>query len=153
VSIALFVRHKQKEPKRRQAVIRYAAVGEDWRKERKWKWLEEKQDIGGVKWRKLVPDERHTWLHDEESAEFNGFLTLGYEGDQRAQQSGCKRPSSEPIRSGYRQTVTRWYTVSIANSLPKRAAQFCDDYNAEVSRFQRKRPESRELDDFLHYEK
>jgi len=36
VSIALFVRHKQKELKRRKAVIRYATVGADWRKERKW---------------------------------------------------------------------------------------------------------------------
>jgi len=34
VSIALFVRHKLKGLKRREAVIRYATVGTDWRKER-----------------------------------------------------------------------------------------------------------------------
>ncbi len=41
VSIAFFIRHKQKELKPRQCVIRYAEVGEAWRKERKWAWLEE----------------------------------------------------------------------------------------------------------------
>ncbi|MEY2880222.1 MAG: hypothetical protein RLZZ15_2602, partial [Verrucomicrobiota bacterium] len=77
VSIALFVRRKQKELKRRKAVIRYAEVGEDWRKEDKWAWLEQKKSIAGVKWRTLKPDVKNNWLRDGLSDAFDGFVPMG----------------------------------------------------------------------------
>ncbi|MDO8541999.1 MAG: type ISP restriction/modification enzyme [Opitutaceae bacterium] len=152
VSIALFVRHKQKELKKRKAVIRYVAVGEDWRKERKWKWLEEKQSVEGVKWRMLKPDERHTWLHDEESAGFGKLLPMGSK-------------ETKAIDSLDAHAIFRTYSLGVSTNrdsvvydfdrerLATRVEQFADDYNSEVSRWQRKKPSTIELDGFLKTER
>jgi len=151
VSIALLVRHKQKVRKRQKALIYYAELGEEWRKERKWAWLEEKRCVQGVKWRTLKPDERHTWLHDEESAGFAKFLLLGSK-------------ETKALESLDAHAIFRTYSLGISTNrdsvvydfdrqrLAKRAEQFCDDYNDEVSRWQRKgRPEK--IDEFVHTER
>jgi predicted helicase len=152
VSIALFVRRKQNELKKRKAIIRYAAVGDDWKKERKWKWLEEKNSVEGVKWRTLKPDERHTWLHDEESAGFGKFLPIGSK-------------ETKALDSLDAHAIFRTYSLGIStnrdsvvydfdrDSLAKRVEQFADDYNSEVSRWQRKKPAAAELDEFLKTER
>ena len=152
VSVALFVRHKQKDLKKRKAVIRYAAVGEDWRKERKWKWLEEKQSVEGVKWRVLKPDERHTWLHDEESVGFGKLLPIGSK----------ETKASDSVDA---HAIFRTYSPGVSTNrdsivydfdrgrLTKRIDQFTEDYNSEVSRYQRKKPENDKLDEFLKTEK
>lgn len=152
VSIALFVRHKQKEIKKRKAVIRYASVGEDWKKEQKWKWLEEKQSVAGVKWRTLKPDERHTWLHDEESAGFGKLLPIGSK----------ETKASDSVDA---HAIFRTYSLGVSTNrdsivydfhrsrLAKRVEQFAEDYNSEVSRFQRKKPVNDKLDEFLRTER
>lgn len=147
VSIALFVRHKQKELKPRKCAIHYAEVGEDWTKERKWKWLEDKASVAGVKWRTLKPDQRNTWLHSEEAAGFGAFLPVGSK-------------EAKALDSLDTHTIFRTYSLGIStnrdatvydfhrHTLAKRAEQFCEDYNAEISRWVRKgKPDN--LDEFL----
>ncbi|MBI5772022.1 MAG: N-6 DNA methylase [Verrucomicrobia bacterium] len=148
VSIALFVRHKQKALKPRKCIIRYAAVGEDWRKERKWKWLEDKTSISGVKWRMLKPDQRNTWLHDEEAAGFNVLLPIASK-------------ETKALDSLDAHAIFRTYSLGVstnrdsvvydfdADRLAKRVSQFAEDYNDEVSRYLRKKPAVEELDTFL----
>lgn len=137
VSIALFVRHKQKELKPRKCVIRYAEVGEDWTKERKWKWLEDKASLAGVKWRTLKPDERHTWLHDGEGEDFASFIAIGNK-ETRALESTDAHAifrTFSPGMSTKRDAVVYDFQQS---SLLRRIEAFCEDYNAELSRWQRK---------------
>lgn len=151
VSIALFVRHKQKELKRRKAVIRYAAVGADWRKERKWEWLEEKKSVDGVKWKTLKPDSKHTWLREGLDEDFDTFLPMG-------------NKETKALDSLDAQSIFRTYSLGVSTNrdsvvydfdrerLAKRVEVFCDDYNAEVERWKRKgRPSN--IDDFVHYER
>jgi predicted helicase len=148
VSIALLVRHKQKERKRRKAVIRYATVGPDWRKEKKWRWLEEKRHIGGVKWKKLVPDKRHTWLHDEESAEFNGFLTLGTKATKGRDSLDAK--SIFRIYSlGIATNRDEWLYDFTPGSLTEKVTRLIENYNSEVGRFRRRKDRSIGVDDFV----
>ena len=151
VSIAFFVRRPQKEPKPRKAVIRYASVGADWRKEQKWKWLEEKQSLRNVKSRTLKPDARHTWLHDAESATFARFLSIGSKETKAADSLDAR-------------AIFRTYSLGVSTNrdavvydfdrarLGVRVERFADDYNAEVSRWQRKKPAASELDEFLRTE-
>lgn len=148
VSIALFVRHKQKELKPRKCVLRYAEIGVDWTKERKWKWLEDKGSANGVKWRTLKPDTRNTWLHDDEAAGFSAFLPVGSK-------------ETKALDSLDAHAIFRTYSLGVSTNrdavvydfsesrLSKRVSQFADDYNSEVSRYQRKKPSADELDDFL----
>lgn len=148
VSIALFVRRQQKELKRRQAVIRYAAADVDWRKEQKWKWLEEKRHVDGLRWRKLTPDERHSWLHDDESSQFFGFVPVGSK-------------STKDLNSLETRAIFRTFALGSHSSrdeivydfdrsrLAQRANEFTDAYNAEVDRYRQKQPEIKDLDAFL----
>ncbi len=145
VSIALLVRHKQKELIRRKGVIRYAAVGENWRKEKKWKWLEEKQGIGSVKWRKLEPDERHTWLHADENRGFTKLLPLGIKDERHSLSTAAIfQTFSNGIKTNNDSLV---YDFNAAENT-KRAQEMVETYNASLDRWRRAhRPEP--LEDFL----
>ncbi len=147
VAIALFVRHKQKELKPRKCVVHYAEAGEDWRKEQKWKWLEEKAGIHGVKWRTLKPDERHTWLHDEEGAGFAKFPPIGAK-EAKALDSldahAIFRTFSRGVCSNNDDLV---YDFDAA-LLTKRAKKMVEAYHGELDRWRRaKKPEN--LEEFL----
>lgn len=63
VCITLLVKlpGKSKDAKR-SAKIYYHAVPVDWRKEKKYEFLEIKQSVDGVKWQKLQPDKKQNWL-------------------------------------------------------------------------------------------
>jgi predicted helicase len=147
VSIALFVRHKQKELKKRHCVIHYAAVGEDWPKEKKWQWLENKATLSGVKWRNLKPDERHTWLHDGEGAGFAKFVPIGAK-EAKALDSldahAIFRTFSNGVKSNNDDLV---YDFDAAR-LTKRAKKMVEAYHGELDRWRRaKKPD--DLEAFL----
>jgi len=84
-----------------------------------------------VKWKKLVPDERHSWLHDEESAGFAKFMPVGSK----------EAKASESLNA---QSIFRTYCLGLATKrddvvyafkteqLAKRIEDFVDTYNAEV---------------------
>ncbi len=147
VSIALFVRHKQKELRPRKCVIRYASVGEDWKKEQKWKWLEEHEGVGGVKWRTIKPDERHTWLHDEEGAGFSKLLAIGSKEAKSLDSLDAQaifRTFSNGVKSNNDDLV---YDFD-AKRLAKRSQRMVEAYQAELDRWRRaKKPEN--LEEFL----
>ena len=149
VSINLFIRKPKAKNAKRRATIRYHAVARDWRKERKYQFLEEKADIKGVKWAKLEPDDKGNWITNDTDEEFNAFLPIG--------SKEAKAGTSVP-------TVFRTYSLGVstnrdavvydfdAKRLAKRVEQFADDYNAELSRWQKKgRP--KDVDNFVSYEK
>lgn len=147
VSIAFFVRRKQKELKRRHCVLHYAAAGEDWTKERKWKWLEDKAAIGGVKWQTLKPDERHTWLHDDETAGFGLFPPIGAK-DTKALDSLDAHALFRTFSNGVKSNNDDLVYDFDAGRLAKRAKKMVETYHAELDRWRRaKKPEN--LEEFL----
>lgn len=147
VSIALFVRHKQKELKPRMCVLNYAEVGEDWTKERKWKWLEDKASIGGVKWRTLKPDVRHTWLHDAEGAGFAKLLPIGSKEAKSLDSLDAQaifRTFSNGVKSNNDDLVYDFDWSRLA----KRSERMVGAYHAEMDRWRRaKKPDN--LEEFL----
>lgn len=148
VSIALFVRHKQKELKPRKCVLRYAAVGEDWRKERKWKWLEEKQSVGGVKWRTLKPDERHTWLHDDELAGFFKFITVGSK-ETKALDSLDAHAIFRTYSLGITTNRDEWLYDFESERLDKKVERLLGNFNLELTRWRNRKDRDALVDDFV----
>ena len=55
----------------------YARVDEVWRKEEKYRHLEEQEQYGNIEWQPITPDRRHTWLTEGLHVEFETFLSLG----------------------------------------------------------------------------
>ncbi|MGC9293547.1 MAG: type ISP restriction/modification enzyme [Acidobacteriaceae bacterium] len=76
VSITLLVKQKDRTTAQK-AVIRYARMAEDWRKEQKYTQLDQWEQASAVQWKTLKPDARHTWLTEGQRAEWSGFLPLG----------------------------------------------------------------------------
>lgn len=149
VSINLFIRRPKAKGAKRRATIRYYAAGRDWRREKKYEFLKSKGHIKSIKWEKLEPDARGNWITNDTDGEFEAFLPLG----SKEAKAGTNTP-----------TIFRTYSLGVstnrdavvydfdAGSLAKRVAQFEEDYNSEVHRWQKKGKPS-DLDAFVSYEK
>ena len=75
VSVNFFVKRRVKADS--PAEIFYARVEENWRKEEKYRYLEEKEQYGNVEWTGISPDRRHTWLTEGLHAEYEDFAPVG----------------------------------------------------------------------------
>ncbi|MEW6355203.1 MAG: type ISP restriction/modification enzyme [Planctomycetota bacterium] len=80
VSINLFV--KKKGTRQTPAKVFYARTEENWRKEQKYDFLDEKRDRAGIEWEEITPDRHHTWLTEGLQADFETFLPLGVKEDK-----------------------------------------------------------------------
>ena len=109
--------------------IHYHAVGQDWRKEEKYNFLNQKGSVSGVKWKKLKPDDKGQLDYKRHATRnLRSFLPIG--------SKDAKAGMSVP-------TIFRNYSLGVstnrddvvydfdAKRLAKRVEQFADDYNAD----------------------
>ncbi|MEJ7624253.1 MAG: type ISP restriction/modification enzyme [Pyrinomonadaceae bacterium] len=59
------------------AKIYYHATGADWRKEQKYRFLDESGSVYGVEWTEITPDAKHNWLTAGMRDEFETFISIG----------------------------------------------------------------------------
>jgi predicted helicase len=85
VSINLLVKKKETT---KNTDIFYASVGEDWRKEAKYSYLDGKQQVSQVEWQIIAPDKKHTWLTEGLHFEFDQFLPLGTKEAKKSKADG-----------------------------------------------------------------
>ena len=150
VSINILVR-KRGDKSKRAAVQRrvfYAATGELWRKEERYRFLDSAESIRGVEWQTLEPDERHTWLREGLEARFDSFLPLGVrerDGDDSHSIFGAFSLGVSTNRD--------WVVYDFDEAaLLARVEQFCEDYNEEVKRYHKK-GKGKSVDEFVDYSK
>jgi predicted helicase len=152
VSINLLVRNRTgKSGKPGKPAIYYAAVPTDWRREEKYRFLEDKASARNIEWKQIQPDAKHTWLREGLDDGFNAFMPLGTK-------------LAKQMDVGSEGAIFKTYSLGVSTNrdsvvydfnreaLAKRVEQFCDDYNAELARYQSKgRPA--DLDSFLQTDK
>ncbi len=144
VSVSLLVRNRKKGRGGR-AKVRYLRVGELWRRAEKYRFLDDASGYSGVKWRLLRPDSEHVWITEGLATDFRGFCPLA-----RASESelGVFDTYSLGVSTNRDSVV---YDFD-RERLLERVEQFCEDYNAEVARYQQKaRP--KDIDGFVRYDK
>lgn len=147
VSINLFIRLPKPKDARRKAKVFYHAVGTDWRKEQKYEYLEKAGALAGVKWLKLTPDKKGSWLTNDTDKEFSEFLAVGSK-EAKASASGAEQTIFDTYSLGVSTNRDAVVFDFDAQRLAKRVEKFTEDYNAELHRWQQKgRPAN--LDDFL----
>ena len=152
VSVNFFIRLPGKTKNaRRQAKILYHSVPVDWRKEQKYAFLERAETIAGVEWQELKPDAKNTWLTSDTDAEFAGFVPIG------SKEAKADSGSNLPV-------IFRTYSLGVSTNrdsvvydfdrerLARRVEQFCDSYNEELHRWQKKGAPN-DIDGFVDYEK
>jgi len=152
VSINFFIRlPSATKGVQRKAKILYHAVPSDWRKEEKYDFLKTSKVISGVKWDELKPDAKNTWLTSETDVEFTEFIPIGLK-EAKADMSSIQPVIFQTYSLGV--STNRDSVVYDFNHerLATRIEQFCEDYNAELSRWKRKGSPS-DLDAFLSTER
>ena len=131
---------------RRSAKIYYHAVPVDWRKEKKYKFLELTRSVDGVKWQELQPDKKQNWLDLGLHDEFDGFFPLGGHDTQ----PGGKTPAIfDDFGRGLETTRDDWVYGFEESKLLKRVGGMIDYYNDHVRRYQRLGKRKPKIDDFV----
>lgn len=145
VAIGLFVRRRGSSDDVRQAEIFYAKTGEDWRKEDKYRFLEQAQSYRGIEWQKLTPDVKHTWLTEGLREDFARFIPIVSCRENAAKgPEGIFRISSNGLKSNNDAYVYDFQWQILA----ERARRMVEAYNAELHRW-RAADSPGEVDDFI----
>jgi predicted helicase len=131
VAIGLFVRRKLKPGAKRKVVIHYARTGEDWRKEDKYRFLDDGGSSAKVEWQTITPDERHTWITEGLRPEFATFLPLSGEAKQGREPEAIFTLISNGLKSQRDPTVYNFSEEAVAASVSK----FVQSYRAELRRW------------------
>ena len=133
--------------RQRAAKIYYHAVPVDWRKEKKYEFLELKQSVDGVKWQKLQPDKKHNWLDLGLRDEFDEYFPLG----KREDSTGGVSPSIFfDFGRGLETTRDDWVYGFNRKKLGERVSSMIDFYNDHVSRYRRLGNKKPNIDDFVN---
>ncbi|MCS3859452.1 putative helicase [Salinibacter ruber] len=126
--------------------IYYHRMGEWLRKEERYDVLDTAGDWRGIDWKKLEPNQRHTWLTDGVQGEFESYPSIGNK-DARAS-------SEEP------ETIFWEYSLGVStnrdayvydfsrNDLLDRIEEVSTFYNTELNRYQRA-GKPNDISDFL----
>lgn len=148
VSINLFVRKRRGANRQRETKIYYACVGEDWRKEDKYKFLEEVQQRRGVAWQELQPDSKHTWLTEGMREEFETLMPMGTK--EVKQETGEDGNAIFKIYSlGLATNRDEWAYDFSSTDLDAKMSTFIRNYNSEVARYTAEYPVE-DLDSFIN---
>ncbi len=147
VSISLFVRRSGGTTER-QALISYSVVGEYWRKEEKYDYLDDVRSVTGVSWKSVHPDKRFDWVADHDTSDFWSFIAVGSsEGRQADRDPQTIFHMYSPGVSTNRDSTAYAFDLS---DLSRNIEHFGEQYNAELARYLTAgRP--KEIDDFLNY--
>ncbi len=133
VSITVLVRKKTRS---KQTKIHYASMGEDWRKEQKYDFLDAAGQASGVKWRTIKPDAKHNWLTEGMSKAFGTFLPLGTKETKRA--TGADASAIfKTFSLGVATNRDDWVYDFRSDGLEDKVKRLVQNYNSEVGRLAR----------------
>jgi len=150
VSINILVRAKDTSLKKRRKIY-YARVGEFWRKEQKYDFLDEKVHIGDVEWTELEPDVKYNWLTEGMSKEFETFIPIATKAARKRQKTDVQA-IFQTLSLGVSTNRDRIVYDFDRQALENRVERFCENYNTEVFRYQQKERPA-DVDNFVDYEK
>ena len=134
---------------KRSAKIYYHAVPVDWRKEKKYEFLEIKQSVEGVKWQKLQPDKKQNWLDMGLREEFDNFLPIA---SHDIKPGAAIQPIFNEFSNGVK-THRDAYAVNFNRErVAKNMEAMIDAYNGQVDAYHRLKKKPANVEDFIDYE-
>jgi predicted helicase len=146
VSINLFIRLPKGKDESRKAKIYHHAVGGDWRKEQKYSFLETKADVDGVKWQKLLPDEKGNWMTNDTDEEFDSFLPIG----SKEAKAGTAVPTIfKNFSCGVLTARDEWLYNFGERKLAERVKVLIENYQSELFRFKAAK-KVKDIDSFVN---
>ncbi|HEY9808255.1 MAG TPA: type ISP restriction/modification enzyme [Halomicronema sp.] len=149
VSINLLI--KKKEGKKSQCQIYYAAVGEFWRKDEKYAYLDKSQHLGGVDWQEIQPDKKNTWLNAGLQADFDTFIPIGTK-ESKAAKGEATDAIFKLFSNGVQTSRDDWAYNFNADELAGNIQRTIATYNEQVRKWQDRQDNSVNVDDFVIYD-
>ena len=149
VSINFFVKRRVKGDS--PAEIFYARVEEDWRKEEKYRYLDEREQCDSVEWLSVTPDKRNTWLTEGLHAEFDTFLPLGSR-EAKAAKGEVVDVIFHGFSSGVKTNRDAWVYNFNRNVLTENMMQMIETYNEQVFKWGRLGNKGVNVDEFVVYD-
>jgi predicted helicase len=146
VSVNLFVRKRQRYETAR---IQYARVDEFWRKEQKYRYLEEAQQRSNVNWQEIKPDEKHTWLTMDLREDFDGFVPIG-STEAKKNKGEASRVIFKVFSYGVLTARDAWAYSFSENDLSEKIERLIEHYNSELYTWERKAKETDPRDFLLN---
>jgi predicted helicase len=151
VSVNLFVklpRDASEAGGPREGRVFYHRMGERWRKEERYEFLDEAGSVAGVAWTELEPDAKHRWLVDPRTAEFESFIPIGSKEDKAADR-GEAEAIFKTYGVGVKTSRDAWVFGFDQCKLLDRLEGFQEVYNQELYRWQARTRKEVRLRDFL----
>lgn len=133
------------------AKIYYARLPEDWRKEQKYKFLEEKQHIYNIEWQEIAPDAKHNWLTEGMHDEFEQFVPLGTK-EAKAAKGAEVETIFKTYSNGVQTNRDDWLYNFDYKTLVENVNLFIDTYNEQVRKWHEKKRQSSGIDAFVIYD-
>lgn len=149
VSINFFVKRSGKADS--PADVFYGRVEENWRKEEKYSFLDEKEQYGNVEWTRITPDKRHTWLTEGLHAEFETFFPLGSR-EAKAAKGEVADVFFHRYSSGVKSNRDVWVYNFKRNVLSENMLRTIEVYNEQVFKWERLGNQGVNVDDFVAYD-
>ncbi len=148
VGVTVLVRRNSKKPK----TIRYHEVGNGWDAERKLGELQRYPTLGEVPWRHLERSSSGDWVLGELIEDDGSSIPLASKESRSASVPGKAKTVFKRYSLGVSTNRDRVAYSTSKHSLLRTVEAFVESYNAEVSRYARKRP-APDVDDFVDYTK
>ena len=149
VSISFLVK-KNGEPTSHSEMF-YTRVDEFWRKEDKYRYLNEREQYGNIEWKRITPNKRQIWLTEGLHPEFETFTCLGSKEAKAA-----KGENVEVVFKNYSRGVSTardaWAYNFDYYVLTDNMRRMIDTYNEQVSKWERRGDKGDDVDDFVVYD-
>jgi predicted helicase len=126
----------------------YHRMGEFLRKEERYEVMDEAGDWRGIKWKELEPDDKHRWLVDPQTKEFESYVALGSKEAKKAEW-GDAETIFNTFGVGVKTSRDAWVLDFNRDELTERIESFASTYNAERHRWQAREDRNANLRDFL----
>ena len=146
VSINLFV--KRKADSSESPRIFYYRTDDLWDKKQKFGFLSESQHIGGIEWRSIQPDARHTWLTEGLHAGFDTFIPMGTKV-AKAEKGEATDVIFKTYSNGVKTNRDAWVYNFNRNTLTENMSRMIETYNSEVARWRQRTDRDTNLDDYV----
>ena len=149
VSINLFVKKNGKADS--QSQMYFARVDEFWRKEEKYRFLDEREQYGNIEWKPVVPDSRQTWLTEGLHAEFETFIPMG-----NREAKGTRGEALDVMFKVYSRGISTgrdaWAYSFHSKTLIENMNRTIDTYNEQVFKWERRGNQGANVDDLVVYD-
>ena len=128
--------------------IFYHRMGEFLHKEERYEVMDEAGDWRGIDWEELEPDDKHRWLVDPQTKEFESYVAIGSKDAKKAER-GAVETIFKTYCPGLQTNRDAWVYDFDRRSLEERAKRLIETYNSEVRRWENRQDRQANLRDFL----